>query len=183
MTATKPASAAKSVAAKSVAKPAAAKSAPAAKPAAAAQPAPPAKPAAPVSGAPTAADHAAIAAVPARMIAAWAAHDADAFADLFTEDGTLILPGVYKKGKDAIRAYMAAEYAGAYQGTTVTGAPIEIKPLRAGAVALISQGGVIPAGQSQLPDEAAIRASWILVKRARKWLLAVYQNCPRDGAA
>lgn len=172
MTATKPASAAKSVAAKSAAKPA--KSAPAA------QPATPAKP---VSGGPTAADYAAIAAVPARMIAAWAAHDADAFADLFTEDGTLILPGVYKKGKDAIRAYMAAEYAGAYQGTTVTGAPIEIKPLRPGAVALISQGGVIPAGQSKLPDDAAIRASWILVKRGRKWLLSVYQNCPRDPAA
>jgi uncharacterized protein (TIGR02246 family) len=187
MTATKPAPAAKSAAAKSAAsKPAASKPA-AAKPAAAkpaaAKSAPPAKSAAPAGGGLTAADYAAIAAVPARMIAAWAAHDSDAFADLFTEDGTLILPGVYKKGKDAIRAYMAAEYAGAYQGTTVTGAPVEIKPLRAGAVALISQGGVIPAGQTRLPDEAAIRASWILVKRGRKWLLAVYQNCPRDLAA
>lgn len=131
---------------------------------------------------PTAADQAAIAAVPARMIAAWAAHDADAFADLFTEDGTMILPGLYKKGRDEIRDYMAAEFAGSYQGTTVTGAPIEIKPLRAGSVALITQGGVIPAGQSELPDADAIRASWILVKRGRKWLLAVYQNCPRNAA-
>lgn len=137
---------------------------------------------APASAIPSAADQAAIAAVPARMVAAWAAHDADAFADLFTEDGTLILPGIYKKGKDEIRKYMAAEYAGAYQGTTVTGAPIEIKPLRAGAVALLTQGGVIPAGETELPDEDAIRASWILVKRNRKWLLAVYQNCPRDAA-
>jgi len=136
---------------------------------------------APASAIPSAADQAAIAAVPARMVAAWAAHDADAFADLFTEDGTLILPGIYKKGKDEIRKYMAAEYAGAYKGSTVTGAPIEIKPLRAGAVALLTQGGVIPAGETELPDEAAIRASWILVKRNRKWLLAVYQNCPRDA--
>jgi uncharacterized protein (TIGR02246 family) len=136
---------------------------------------------APASAIPSAADQAAIAAVPARMVAAWAAHDADAFADLFAEDGTLMLPGVYKKGKDEIRKYMAAEYAGAYQGTTVTGTPIEIKPLQAGAVALLTQGGVIPAGQTELPDEAAIRASWILVKRNRKWLLAVYQNCPRDA--
>jgi uncharacterized protein (TIGR02246 family) len=136
---------------------------------------------APASAIPSAADQAAIAAVPARMVAAWAAHDADAFADLFTEDGTLMLPGVYKKGKDEIRKFMAAEYAGAYKGSTVTGTPIEIKPLRAGAVALLTQGGVIPAGESELPDEAAIRASWILVKRNRKWLLAVYQNCPRDA--
>jgi uncharacterized protein (TIGR02246 family) len=137
---------------------------------------------APASAVPSAADQAAIAAVPARMVAAWAAHDADAFAELFTEDGTMMLPGVYKKGRDAIREYMAAEYAGAYQGTTVTGTPLEIKPLRAGAVALVTQGGVIPAGETELPDDAAIRASWILVKRNRKWLLAVYQNCPRDAA-
>ncbi len=136
---------------------------------------------APASAVPSAADQAAIAAVPARMVAAWAAHDADAFAELFTEDGTLMLPGIYKRGREAIREYMASEYAGAYRGTTVTGTPIEIKPLRAGAVALLTQGGVIPAGESELPSEAAIRASWILVKRNRKWLLAVYQNCPRDA--
>lgn len=142
------------------------------------------KPAAasPSSG-PSAADQAAIAAVPARMVAAWAAHDADAFADLFTEDGTMMLPGLYKKGRDAIRDYMAKEFANSYKGTTVTGTPIEIKPLRAGSVALITQGGVIPPGETQLQDADAIRASWILVKRGRKWLLAVYQNCPRDLAA
>jgi len=141
-----------------------------------------AKPAARSTG-PTAADQAAIAAVPARMVAAWAAHDADAFADLFTDDGTLMLPGLYKKGKDTIRQYMAKEYAGVYKGTTVTGTPIDIKPLQAGAVALITRGGVIPAGQTELPGEAAIQASWILVKRNRKWLLAVYQNSPFDPAA
>ena len=136
----------------------------------------------PASAIPTAAEQAAIAAVPARMVAAWAAHDADAFSELFTEDGTMMLPGVYKKGREAIRAFMAEQYAGEYKGTRVTGAPLEIKPLHARAVALITQGGVIPAGETELPDSAAIRASWILVKRNRKWLLAVYQNCPRDAA-
>jgi uncharacterized protein (TIGR02246 family) len=125
-------------------------------------------------------EQAEIAAVPARMVASWAAHDADAFADLFTEDGTLILPGVYKKGRDEIRAFMAAGYAGPYQGTRVTGTPLDIKPLAAGAVALLTTGGVIAAGATELSDEAAIRASWILVKRDGRWRLAVYQNCPRD---
>lgn len=130
---------------------------------------------------PSAADKAAIAAVPARMVAAWAAHDAKAFSELFTDDGTMLLPGLYKKGRDEIRAFMAAQYAGAYQGTRVTGDPVEIKPLGASAVALITQGGVIEAGQSELAPEAAIRASWILVKRDGQWQLAVYQNCPRDA--
>jgi uncharacterized protein (TIGR02246 family) len=125
-------------------------------------------------------EQAEIAAVPARMVAAWAAHDADAFADLFTEDGTLILPGVYKKGRDEIREFMSAGYAGPYQGTRVTGTPIDMKPLAPGAVALLTTGGVIAAGATELSDAAAIRASWILVKRASRWELAVYQNCSRD---
>jgi uncharacterized protein (TIGR02246 family) len=132
------------------------------------------------AAAPSAADQMAIAAVPAKMIAAWAAHDADAFADLFAEDGTMMLPGIYKKGRAQIREYMAAEYAGRFKDTTVTGQPIEIKPLGAGVVALLTEGGVIPPGQKQLSAESAIRASWILVNQGGHWKLAVYHNCPRD---
>jgi len=125
-------------------------------------------------------EQAEIAAVPVRMVAAWAAHDAKAFADLFTQDGTLILPGVYKKGREEILEFMASAYAGPYQGTRVTGSPVDLKPLADGAVALLTTGGVIAAGATELSDEAAIRASWILVRRDGGWRLAVYQNCPRD---
>ncbi|MEU4219492.1 SgcJ/EcaC family oxidoreductase [Actinoplanes sp. NPDC026623] len=126
------------------------------------------------------AEQAEIAFIPARMIKAWAAHDAEAFADLFTPDGTMILPGVYQKGRDAIREFMTAAFAGPYQETRVTGSPIDIKPLADGAVALLTTGGVLAAGATELSDASAIRASWILVKREGRWQLAVYQNCPRD---
>lgn len=135
------------------------------------------------TSAPATGDQAAVAAVPARMVAAWAAHDADAFAELFTADGTMILPGVYVKGRTEIRAFMAAGYAGAYKGTRVTGQPLDIKPLGPDTVALITEGGVLAPGESDLSAAAAIRASWILVKREGQWLLAVYQNCPRDAQA
>ena len=126
------------------------------------------------------ADRAAIADVPARMVAAWRAHDADAFADLFAEDGTMILPGLIREGRDAIREFMVGAYQGPYRGTTVTGRPIAIKPLAAGAVAVLTEGGVLAPGADELDPKDAIRASWILVKRDGKWVLAVYQNCPRD---
>ncbi|MFI5845713.1 SgcJ/EcaC family oxidoreductase [Catenuloplanes sp. NPDC051500] len=125
-------------------------------------------------------DQAAIAAVPARMIRVWAAHDADEFADLFAEDGTMILPGRYQQGRDAIREFMTHAYAGPYAGTRVTGRPIEMKVLSPGVVAVITEGGVLAAGAEELDAGAAIRASWILVRRDDRWQLAVYQNCPRD---
>ncbi|MEV0271231.1 MAG: SgcJ/EcaC family oxidoreductase [Hamadaea sp.] len=129
---------------------------------------------------PSAQDQMAIAAVPAKLIAAWAAQDAAAFADLFTDDGTMMLPGVYQKGKEAIQEYMAGEYAGRFAGTRVTGQPLEIKPLAGGAVALLTEGGVLAPGETQVSAERAIRASWILVKQGGDWKLAVYHNCQRD---
>jgi uncharacterized protein (TIGR02246 family) len=75
---------------------------------------------------------------------------------------------------------MAAAYAGPYQGTRVIGSPIDVKPLADGAVALLTMGGVLARGETELSDKAAIRASWILVRRDGGWQLAVYQNCPRD---
>jgi uncharacterized protein (TIGR02246 family) len=124
-----------------------------------------------------------LAAVPGRLVSAWAAHDAEAFSQLFTQDGALIMPGVYKKGRDEIRQFMEAGYAGPYKGTSVTGTPIDIKPLGAGAFALLTVGGVLAPGEKEVSTKQAIRASWILVKDEGTWRLAVYQNCPRDPAS
>ncbi|WP_443098139.1 SgcJ/EcaC family oxidoreductase [Actinoalloteichus sp. AHMU CJ021] len=67
----------------------------------------------------SAADQAAVAALTQRVIAAWAYHDADAFADVFTEDGTMILPGIYRKGREEIRSFLVDAYANEYRGTQV----------------------------------------------------------------
>jgi uncharacterized protein (TIGR02246 family) len=128
------------------------------------------------------ADQTAIAGAPQRLVAAWAARDAAAFAALFTEDGTMILPGVYRKGRPDISAYMAYAFATIYRDTRVTGRPIDLKPIGSDAVALITEGGVIAPGETQLSPAATIRASWILVKRDGEWQVAVYHNCPRDPA-
>ncbi|SRR6266566_1956671 len=136
----------------------------------------------PTATGPTTSDQAAIAAIPQRVVAAWAAHDANAFAGVFTEDGTMILPGLYLKGQGAIRSHMAAAFEGEYKGTRVTGQPIDLKVLGAGAAALITHGGVLAPGESEPSDESAIRASWVVVKKDGQWRLALYQNSPRDVA-
>ena len=128
-----------------------------------------------------AAEQAAIAAVSQRVVAAWAAHDADAFARVFVEDGTMVLPGVYLQGRDKIRDYMANAFAAQYKGTQVTGKPLNFKFLSDSSGVLLTEGGVLHPGENKPTKERAIRASWIVMKEDGHWMLAAYHNCERDA--
>jgi uncharacterized protein (TIGR02246 family) len=128
----------------------------------------------------TAEDEKAVREVPGRIMDAWAAHDADAFAATFTADATMILPGVYQQGRDAIRGFMAQGFSGPYRGTRVTGTPVAVKSLGPGHVLVLTQGGVLAPGEDAPAPERAVRASWLLVKQDGQWLLTAYQNTPVD---
>ncbi|WP_407319807.1 SgcJ/EcaC family oxidoreductase [Isoptericola halotolerans] len=118
--------------------------------------------------------------VPRQIIEAWAAHDADAFAEVFTEDGTMILPGAFATGRTAIREFMERAFTGPYQGTQVVGAPFQVRRLSDDIVLMLTDGGVVKAGSETVADTAAVRASWLLVRRDQGWKLAAYQNSPRN---
>lgn len=122
--------------------------------------------------------------VPLRLVAAWAKNDVEAIVDVFTEDGVLILPGdVYKKGHDEIRPFLAAAFAGPFNGTGVTGKPADLR-FAADDVAIIrTHGGVLAAGETEIEPELAVRSGWICVKRDGTWRLASYQNSPRGAGA
>lgn len=127
-------------------------------------------------------DAAAIAALTQRMVAGWAYGEADTIANLFVEDGTLVLPGVYCNGKEEVRAYFTQAYQGRYKNTQVIGKPLGIRVLAPDVAILLSQGGVLQEGETEVAEPNAIRASWLVVKRDGDWLLAAYQNSPRHDA-
>jgi uncharacterized protein (TIGR02246 family) len=125
---------------------------------------------------PDADDRAAIAALPVNLTSAWRAQDAEAFAELFIDDGTMILPGLYRRGKHDIRAYMAQAFEGPYRGTRVTGEPLHLKMLSDDSAVLITQGGVLAPDETEVHPTRAIRASWFVVRQGEQWKLAAYHN-------
>lgn len=129
----------------------------------------------------TDADKAAIASLTQRVIAAWAYHDAESFASVFTEDGTMVLEGVFRKGRAEIRDYMAAAFEGVYKGTQVTGKPLDMRPLGSDAAILLSLGGVLEADESEVSESGAVRAAWVVVQQDGQWRLAAYQNTPKNA--
>jgi uncharacterized protein (TIGR02246 family) len=117
-------------------------------------------------------------------VAAWAKNDADGVANVFTDDGILILPGdVYKRGREEIRSFMAAAYAGPFKGTGVTGRPVDVRFVSDDVALLRTHGGILAPGETEIDPELAVRSTWVAVRKNGTWQLAGYQNSPRGEGA
>jgi uncharacterized protein (TIGR02246 family) len=126
----------------------------------------------------TRADAAAMSAI-GRITAAWADNDANAFAQVFTDDATMILPGdVHVSGREQIRSFMRAGYTGPYKGTRVTGRPLSFRQVTDDVAVVTTEGGVLHAGESEVLAQRAIRASWILHRQGGEWFITAYHNSP-----
>jgi uncharacterized protein (TIGR02246 family) len=128
----------------------------------------------------TDADKAAVAGLTQRLVAAWSGHNADAFADLFVDDGTMILPGVFCTGRTEIRTFMEHAFETEYKDSQVTGQPLDLRFLASDVAVLLTEGGVLAPGDTEVTADRAIRATWLAVKRDGQWRLANYQNSPRN---
>lgn len=125
----------------------------------------------------TEADEAAVRAVVDRINAAWADHDADAFADVYTDDATMVLSGDrFLRGRETIRTDLVREFQGRHRGTKLISDVVDLRFLGTDTAVMITEGGVLAPGESEPAPEREIRATWTCAKQDGEWYLAAYQN-------
>jgi uncharacterized protein (TIGR02246 family) len=109
--------------------------------------------------------------------AAWAANDADAFAALYLDDATVVMPGVFHRGRNAVRDHMAAGFAGPLKGSRGIDEPQDVRVLGDTAI-VVSRAGILMAGEQEVPRERTVLATWVLARRDGRWMIAAYTNTP-----
>ncbi|GGV19455.1 hypothetical protein GCM10010495_38170 [Kitasatospora herbaricolor] len=125
-----------------------------------------------------AADEAAIEAVLADSYRAWAAGDADAMVADYTEDATAVMTGSLRDGRDVIRRSMALGFEGPLKGSSTRNRRLGIRFLGEDGAIVVSESGILFAGESEVPDPRKVNATWVFERRDGRWLIAAYHNSP-----
>ncbi|GIF66471.1 hypothetical protein Ais01nite_45060 [Asanoa ishikariensis] len=111
-----------------------------------------------------------------RVYAAWG--DADAFAALYRPDATVVMPGVFRQGRAAVRDSMAAAWAGPLRGSRAVDEPVDVRVLGDTAV-VVSRAAIVLAGQDSPAPGAERIATWVLTRSpGEDWAVAAYTNTP-----
>lgn len=127
-------------------------------------------------------DEKAVLTVAMRIQAAWATNDAGVFADIFTENGSLLMQDDQLQGREQIRSYMTTGFEGPYRGARVQGWPVAVKFLSDDVSIVITEGGILLGGETELVPERLIRATWVIVKQEDGHLkLLSHQSSPVNG--
>jgi len=126
-------------------------------------------------------DEAAIQAVLADSYKAWSAGDADGMVANYTQDATAIMTGSLRDSRDVIRENMALSFAGPLKNTSTYNKQLSIRFVGRDAAIVISESGILFGSQTEVPDAAKVRATWVLEKRDGQWLIAAYHNSPAQA--
>ena len=120
----------------------------------------------------------AIRAVFAQTSRAWADGDGEAFAAWYAPDATVILPGVYLPGQDAIREAMAAAFAGPLKNTRRSHQVRSIRFTSPGTAIVITNSVTVPPGEPQPVAQQRERATWVLSRSDGRWLIHACDSSP-----
>lgn len=119
--------------------------------------------------------------LPLRAGAAWNANDAEAFANLFTADGSELIGDTQLQGRDEILTYLTEAFEGSYKGSRLSQEPLEVNLLTDRVAVAITEGGLLRSGETTPAPENKFRAVWVIVKQDRDWQLFAHQTSPLEG--
>lgn len=123
-------------------------------------------------------DEAAIQAVLKASYEAWDNGDAGGMTANYTEDATAIMTGSLRDGREVIRENMAVAFAGPLQGSSTVNTQLSLRFVGGDAAVVVSESGILFAGQTEVPDAGKVNATWMFEKRDGQWLIAAYHNSP-----
>jgi uncharacterized protein (TIGR02246 family) len=123
-------------------------------------------------------DVAAIKSVLEEQYKAWDAGDADAFVTDYAEDATVVMPGIYRRSREEVRQSMAESFASFLKGSSAVDKLESIRFLGENAAVAVSEAGIRFPGESEVPADRMVHATWVFAKRDGNWLVAAYSNCP-----
>jgi uncharacterized protein (TIGR02246 family) len=58
--------------------------------------------------------------------------------------------------------------------------PLNVRFLGDDVAVVISEAGILMAGETELPAERLVRATWVLARQSGTWLIAAYHNSPAN---
>lgn len=123
-------------------------------------------------------DEAAIQAVLVDSYKGWEAGDADGMVADYTADATAIMPGSLRDSRDSIRESMAFAFAGPLKDTSIYSKQLSIRFVGSDVAIVVTESGILFPGQTEVPDEGKVNATWLFEKRDGHWLIAAYHNSP-----
>lgn len=123
-------------------------------------------------------DEAAIRTVLGDSYKGWAAGDADGMVADYTADATAIMPGSLRDSRDSIRESMALAFAGPLKDTSIYSNQLSIRFVGSDVAVVVTESGILFPGQTEVPDEGKVNATWLFEKRDGRWLIAAYHNSP-----
>jgi uncharacterized protein (TIGR02246 family) len=123
-------------------------------------------------------DTTAIKKILADQYGAWAAGDAVAFVADYAEDATVIMPGSYRRNKGEIRQRMTESFATFLKNTNVTDEIQSIRFLGNDHAIAVSKAGILFPGETEVPQNRFVYATWVLQRHDGNWLVESYHNSP-----
>ncbi len=123
-------------------------------------------------------DQVAIQAVLEESYKAWEAGDADGMVADYTEGATAIMTGSLRLGRSVIRESMDKAFNGPLKGSATSNSQVSLRFVGRDAAIVISESGILFAGETSVPDARKVNATWVFEKRDGQWLIAAYHNSP-----